>query len=134
MKNKSKLKKIREKNHGAAAAPKEWFYMQQKEITVRDIADALQEEADLELEIWEAVGVLEVVIPEERSMDFEWTRAEFRDEYSRNWLKEQDVKTMFFVTIDAEHYTHAKHIMQTITGKIGGFFCGDTEDFQPVIK
>ena len=63
MKNKSKLKKIREKNHGAADAPKEWFYMQQKEITVRDIADALQEEADLELEIWEAAGVLEVVIP-----------------------------------------------------------------------
>lgn len=59
MKNKSKLKKIREKNHGAADAPKEWFYMQQKEITVRDIADALQEEADLELEIWEAAGVLE---------------------------------------------------------------------------
>ena len=83
---------------------------------------------------WEAAGVLEVVIPEERSMDFEWTRAEFRDEYSKNWLTEQGVKTMFFVTIDAEHYTHAKHIMQTITGKIGGFFCGDTEDFQPVIK
>ena len=119
---------------GAADAPKEWFYMQQKEITVREIADALQEEADLELEIWEAAGVLEVVIPEERSMDFEWTRAEFRDEYSKNWLTEQGVKTMFFVTIDAEHYTHAKHIMQTITGKIGGFFCGDTEDFQPVIK
>ena len=134
MKNKSKLKKIREKNHGAADVPKEWFYMQQKEITVREIADALQEEADLELEIWEAAGVLEVVIPEERSMDFEWTRAEFRDEYSKNWLKEQGVKTMFFVTIDAEHYIHAKHIMQTITGKIGGFFCGDTEDFQPVIK
>ena len=56
MKNKSKLKKIREKNHGAADAPKEWFYMQQKEITVREIADALQEEADLELEIWEAAG------------------------------------------------------------------------------
>lgn len=79
MKNKSKLKKIREKNHGAADAPKEWFYMQQKEITVREIADALQEEADLELEIWEAAGVLEVVIPEERSMDFEWTQGGIRD-------------------------------------------------------
>lgn len=33
-----------------------------------------------------------MVIPEERSMDFEWTRAEFRDEYSKNWLTESGRK------------------------------------------
>lgn len=134
MKNKSKLKKIREKGMAAEKAPKEWFYMQQKEVSVRDIAKALEEERELLAEIWEEAGVLEIEIPEERSMDFEQTKADFKDEYSKNWLTEHGVKTMFFVTIDPEHYEHAKRIMQTITKQIGGFFCADTEDFKPLIR
>lgn len=134
MKNKSKLKKIREKKSGSPGIPKEWLYMQEHTVSVRDISVALEGEPDINVEVWEEAGVLEVEIPEQRSMDFEQTKAQFPDEYSRKWLAEHGVKTMFLVTIDAEHYENAKKLMQVITKKIGGFFCGDTEDFMPLIK
>lgn len=134
MKNRSKLKKIREKSAAAPGIPKEWFYMQQKAVTVRDIEQALKEDDTVNVEIWEEIGVLEVEIPEQKSMDFEQTKPDLRDEYSNAWLAEHEVKSLFFVTLDAENFGKAQEIMQKITGKIGGFFCGDTEDFKPLVK
>ena len=41
MKNKSKLKKIREKKAGTATVTKEWLYMNPNSITVAEIENAL---------------------------------------------------------------------------------------------
>ena len=42
MKNKSKLKKIREKKAGTATVTKEWLYMNPNSITVAEIEAALE--------------------------------------------------------------------------------------------
>lgn len=134
MKNKSKLKKIRQGAESTPKMPGEWLYMNSQVITVCDIKEALKGDTDISIEIWEEAGVLEIEIPEQKSIDFEQTGLDFGDECSNAYLKEHDVKSLFFVTLDAANYVNVHKILQKIVGKLGGFFCGDTEDFSPVIK
>ena len=111
MKNKSKLKKIREKKAGTAIVTKEWLYMNPNSITVA-----------------------EVEVPEHHSMDIEEIAVDLKDEYANAYLKEHDIHALFAVTIDTENYAFMQKIMQKIIAGAGGFFCGDTEDFTPVVK
>ena len=106
MKNKSKLKKIREKKAGTATVTKEWLYMNPNSITVAEIENALEGMDGINL----------------------------KDEYANAYLKEHDIHALFAVTIDTENYAFMQKIMQKIIAGAGGFFCGDTEDFTPVVK
>ena len=56
MKNKSKLKKIREKKAGTATVTKEWLYMNPNSITVAEIENALEGMDGIETEIWKEAG------------------------------------------------------------------------------
>lgn len=125
MKNKSKLKKIREKKAGTATVTKEWLYMNPNSITVAEIEAALEGMDGIETEIWKEAGVLEVEVPEHHSMDIEEIAVNLKDEYAN---------ALFAVTIDTENYAFMQKIMQKIIAGAGGFFCGDTEDFTPVVK
>ena len=113
--------------------PSNWFYMSENEIGVADIKTQL-DKIELETEIWEEAGVLEIILEEAGSMDMEAIEDDFEDEYSRAFLEEHQVKGLFYVTIKPEVYDKAKEVMEVICGKLGGFFCGDTEDFTPICK
>lgn len=113
--------------------PSNWFYMSENEIGVVDIKTQL-DKIELETEIWEEAGVLEIILGEAGSMDMEAIEDDFEDEYSRAFLEEHQVKSLFYVTIKQEVYDKAKEVMEAICGKLGGFFCGDTEDFTPIRK
>ncbi|MDY2628436.1 MAG: hypothetical protein SOW08_09020 [Lachnospiraceae bacterium] len=132
MKNKSKLNKIKTQKAAKPAVPAEWLYMTDREITVRDIAAAFESEE--KVEIWEEAGVAEVILNEKASMDMEITETDLGDEESNRFLQENQVKTLFLVTIPPLEFEAAKGCMEIITAVNGGFFCGDTEDFTPVVK
>ena len=100
MKNKSKLKKIREKKAGTATVTKEWLYMNPNSITVAEIENALEGMDGIETEIWKEAGVLEVEVPEHHSMDIEEIAVNLKDEYANAYLKEHDIHALFAVTID----------------------------------
>ena len=127
----TKKKKTGFKNKKEAAkkpdVPSNWFYMSENEIGVADIKTQLDK---IELE----TGVLEIILGEAGSMDMEAIEDDFEDEYSRAFLEEHQVKRLFCVTIKPEVYDKAKEVMEVICGKLGGFFCGDTEDFTPICK
>lgn len=133
----TKKKKSGFKNKKEAAkkpdVPSNWFYMSENEIGVADIKTQL-DKIELETEIWEEAGVLEIILGEAGSMDMEAIEDDFEDEYSRAFLEEHQVKGLFYVTIKPEVYDKAKEVMEAICGKLGGFFCGDTEDFTPIRK
>ena len=131
MKNKTKRNKIYSKNGKKPEAPANWFYMNDKEVTVRDIFQALESEDSIHAEIWETAGVLELEIPDQKSIDFEQTKPDLRDEYSNAILKEHQIKSLFYVTIDPENIQLIQCLMKKIVFSCGGFFCGDTEDFSP---
>ena len=73
-------------------------------------------------------------VPEHHSMDIEEIAVNLKDEYANAYLKEHDIHALFAVTIDIENYAFMQKIMQKIIAGAGGFFCGDTEDFTPVVK
>lgn len=142
MKNKSKLKKqstgskpqIVKKpvKKEIPAVPAEWLYLSEQKITVRDIADAFAD-SNVLVELWEEAGVAEVVLDEKNSMDVEWTEPDLGDEESNAFLEEKQAKSLFFVTVPPESFELARACMVKIIEKNGGLFCGDTEDFTPVV-
>lgn len=132
MKNKSKLNKIKSQKAVKPAVVAEWLYMTDREITVRDIASAFAPQEMVE--IWEDAGVAEVILGEKSSMDMEWTENDLGDEESNRFLEENQVKTLFLVTIPPLEFEAAKVCMEKIIAANGGFFCGDTQDFTPVVR
>ena len=89
-----------------STAPGEWLYFAPANVTVRSIYEVLTD--DYEVEIWEDAGVLEIGL--------------------------NDGATLFLVTLKPEEFETAKKAMNKIAASLGGLFCGDTEDFTPVLQ
>ncbi|MGN0294653.1 MAG: hypothetical protein ACI4D3_11695 [Lachnospiraceae bacterium] len=114
------------------SVPAEWLYMTDREIGIREIASSFESEEMTE--IWEEAGVAEVILGEKSSMDMELTENDLGDEESNRFLQENQVKTLFLVTVPPLDFERAKECMEKITAANGGFFCGDTDDFTPVVR
>ena len=122
------------KNKGnQSAQPSEWFYMNKQQVGVRDIRDVFEKRQDLDIELWEEAGVLELSLreTEDSMLEFERTKPDLGDAYSNDFLRKNHVQSLFFVTMDGNPVLH--DMMEQITEALGGFFCKDTEDFTPVI-
>ena len=133
MKNKSKLNKIRESKSLNSNIPKEWFYMNNKEITVRNIKEILDSIDNISIEIWDEAAVIEIQVGESGTLEMEGTESNLGDPYSNDFLKRNNVASLYYVTIDADHYVEMKKIMEKIINTVGGFFCADTDNFMPVV-
>ena len=157
MKNKSKLKKLKAKKNTATNVPAQWLCLCPQKISVRDIWKLLHVSypttsippdnggknvpssvppvlKDLSLEIWEAAGVLEITLSDGKTIDFETAPLDLRDEYSNQFLAKHHTKSLFYVTIHPDSFALAKPVLEYIAGKLHGLFCGDTDDFTPVIR
>lgn len=135
MKNKSKLKKMKQKtkttNPGIMA---EWLYMNTAEISFGQVKEAFSEDGEVSVQIWKEAGVCELEILDSKSIDLEISELDLQDDYANEYLKEHEIKTLFFVTISPDEFAKTKKVMEQMTEKLGGYFCGDTADFTPVIK
>jgi len=134
MKNKSKLKKIREGKTAVFKAPAEWLYLNQEQVTLRQICELFGEDMLWKAEYWEEAGVLEIEIPGAGSVDLEAMDADLGDEEGNAYLAQRQIRTVAAVTIVPDDFWRAKEVMEYITEKVGGYFCGDTKDFQPEVK
>ena len=112
--------------------PIHWYYMATSDITVENLKAAVASD-DYDIEIWKEAGVLEVGIEEKASMDFEACELDLRDEYSNQFLKEREVKALFFVTLPSVSFEKCENVVRQIMSANGGFFCADTDDFTPVV-
>ena len=113
--------------------PGEWIYLAPAEITVRDIAlDA--EQMELETELWDAAGVVEVLLAEKASMDFERTQIPAGDEVLDGIVQREHCEAVYLVSFDPKVAGRAQELMQHIVKMHGGLFCADTEELQPVIR
>lgn len=130
MKNKSKLAKIRKPKQ--PDYPKDWLYMCEKELELVALKERL--EGEYSVEYWEEAGVLEVELNEEATVDFETVALNRADDVTKDFMETKGIKTVFLVSIRPEHFEASKIVMEKITGTEGGFFCGDTADFTPVVK
>ena len=129
----SKLKGNSAKGNGTVRI-KDWFYLNEKNITVEDIDGCFKDAAHVKSEIWKDAQVAELSLQDGHSIDFELGEAYFSDDYSNNYLKEHNVQSLYYVTIAPDFYANAEPVMKELVQKLGGFFCADTDNFQPVVK
>lgn len=129
MKIQKKSKKAKAKK---PAVPGEWLYLAPEGVTVRQIAGAVHKKDGIEL--WEEAGVLEIELGEGSSLDMEHTAIHPKDTFTRNFVEENGCAEVYLVTFPPENYDGTKAVMQQILAGCGGVFCGDTEDFTPIIR
>lgn len=133
MKNKSKLKKIKEKTAQKEKLPSLWLFLAKEEVSARTLKEALEDKDDVELEIWDDASVVEVILSDGKSVDFEQSEVDLGDDYSNAFLKQQQTKSLFLVIIHPDSGSLATSVMEHVLKKIPGIFCGDTDDFTPRI-
>ena len=121
------------KRENKKTIPGDWLYMTSEDVNIRQLKNTL-EEASYEVEIWEDAGVLEILLKEKSSMDVELASIHPKDTITQQFANAHQVKTVFLVTFQPDDYEDAERVKKTVTGKLGGFFCGDTEDFTPVVS
>ena len=128
---KPSVKKAPVKKQGPKV-PAEWLYLFEGEIKLRQIYELLKD-SPWNVEYWEEAEVLEVELPEAGSVDFEDLEGTLGDEESDAWLQEQQIHTVFAVTIRPDDYELAKKVMEHIVSLVSGYFCADNENLQPRI-
>ena len=114
--------------------PEEWLYVAEEEIVPNQIYALFTENKNWKAEYWEEAGVLEIELPEAGSVDLENMDGASEDEVMEAYLKEHGLHTVYAVTIRPDDFEQAKKVMEYISGRLGGYFCGDTDDFQPEIR
>ena len=114
-----------------ADVPGEWLYFAPEAVDVRQIADVL--DGTCELEIWQEAGVLEIMYGGESSMDMEEGTIHPKDQVTAAFAEKHGCDRVYLVTFSAEEYEKALSVMRRILQECGGIFCGDTEDFMPLL-
>ena len=114
-----------------ADVPGAWLYFAPEAGDVRQIADGL--DGTCELEIWQEAGVLEIMYGGESSMDMEEGTIHPKDQVTAAFAEEHDCDRVYLVTFSAEEYEKVLPVMRHILQECGGIFCGDTEDFKPIL-
>ncbi len=133
MKNKNKLKKIKNKNIQKSNDIGQWFYMTNSEDSIRTIYEVVTKYDGVEVEIWESQDVIEVILSEEGSMDIEKIESRFGDEFSDEFMDNHNIKTVFAISFKPDLSDKTKKLMEFLVKEHGGMCCADTEDFMPQI-
>lgn len=138
--------KKKKKNKGAAchnekkpqaaqqrAVLEEWFFMSKREASVLQIKEVLEQIEGADCEIWKEMGVIECTIPDSFCMDMEQIACDLQEEDANAFLKEHAIVCLYAVTIQADTLAAIEPVLQQLSAAFDGFFCGDTEDFSPMI-
>ena len=119
------VNKIAQEKKKEAGVPGEWLYLAPETVGVL--------EGTCEMEIWQEAGVLEIMYGGEVSMDMEEGKIHPRDQVTAAFAEEHDCDRVYLVTFSAEEYEKVLPVMRHILQECGGIFCGDTEDFMPLL-
>lgn len=107
-----------------------WFLMMKKQTTVKDIAEVLNDHK-YPVEVWIDAGVLEIPVEEKVSIDIEEISIDLKDEYSNNFLEENGIVSLFYVSFREDGYDKCEKILRKMISRLEGILCADTEDFMP---
>lgn len=110
--------------------PSEWLYMLPEDRTLRAMYEVVRECRKWEAEYWEEAKVLEIALPEAGFVDIECIDAK---EELLSYMKEKRIENVYAVTVMPEYWEKEQMVMRYLITHLGGFFCGDTEDFKPEV-
>ncbi|HWT27177.1 MAG TPA: hypothetical protein VN131_04495 [Mobilitalea sp.] len=108
------------------------FYMTPAEIKAKDIAELLNDEKDIKLELWDEMNILELELRNQNSVDFEPVDIHFKNASDAAFIKNRNINTIFAVNVNETDLDQVKSLFEKVIGQYSGFLCSDTEDFNPV--
>jgi len=108
------------------------LYMTPEEVTAKDIKTLLENESSLDFELWEEMNVLELILPNKNSIDFDPLEVNFKDPSDASFVKNRRIKTIFAINVAETDLPTVIPYFEQIVNKFTGFLCADTEDFNPV--
>ena len=108
------------------------FYMTPNVIRAKDIADLFSAEIGVTVELWEEMNVLEVVLSNQNSVDFEAMDPNFKDPSDYAFVKNRGIQTIFAINMTEEDLPIMTQYFNQMVDKFSGFVCSDSEDFAPV--
>jgi hypothetical protein len=133
IKNKNIDKKNNQKNIDKSVQ-NEWFYMSPMEVNASMIAELSREVNFGETELWDELNILEIVLSDKGSVDFEPQRYDFQDEEDLAFVNDRGIKTIFAITFSKCSLEDFRPFAQNLLNKWEGVFCADTLDFNPRIE
>lgn len=111
---------------------KEWIFLTTEDMEVTALKNILEEA--YELEIWEAAGVLEVILPSGEGVDFEETAVRDNDTLLLEQMEAENMQRIYLVTVGTESKEEFTSLFQKILAETEGFFLADNENLTPMIK
>jgi hypothetical protein len=111
------------------------YYMLPESVGAKSLAEAMVDSAPElaeSLECWEEAGVLEIMVGEEGSIDFEMLELS-EDEVQDEFLQAHKITEVYLVHTDSTQLGEVKKLVAGLIEKFGGLLCSDSKDFMPII-
>ncbi len=108
------------------------FYMTPNVIRAKDIADLFTSGTGLAVELWEEFNVLELILPNQNSIDFEAIDPNFKEPSDLSFVKNRSIQTIFAINMSEEDLPAVTTYFNQLVDKFSGFVCADSDDFTPV--
>ena len=108
------------------------LYMTPNVVRAKDIVDLFQSETGLAIELWEEFNVLEMILPNQNSIDFEAIDSNFKDPSDLSFVKNRSIQTIFAINMSEEDLPAVTEYFNQLVEKFSGFVCADSDDFTPV--
>lgn len=108
----------------------DWIYMCNDDA-FDNIASLLSK--DYDVEVWKELGILEIN-KDGTSVDFEIIPEKRWDDYCREYINEINLNCMYQISVGKGADKWANEMMLLICKEMGGRFCADTDNLEPVIE
>ena len=109
----------------------EFYYMSPTEMNAREWSLCIASVPEEQVEIWTELNLVEVVLAND-SLIFQDARECFVDPLDLEYIRDNDIKTIYQISYDAMDQSVVRIVMKEILEQKGGRICSDTDDFEPV--
>ena len=134
----AKKKDKKKSKLAALIAPKvkklELLYMAEKEITVKDLEQALTSDTNEETHIWPEIGIMEITLKSSGVVDVETMNGFMDDEEDLAFMKEHHIVSVYALTVEEPYLEEMRRCVAEWIATFGGFLCTDSDDFMPIYK
>lgn len=110
----------------------ELLYMNDKEITAKDISDSIKNKYVTDL--WDELGVISFKVNDDDFMDLVEIETDLGTDEGNKYVSDNNIKSIYTVKVPHDSLVDAKDVMKEVVSNIGGLFCMDNEDFEEVVK
>jgi hypothetical protein len=115
--------------------PTSWYFMHTGDCTLDTLRAYFQRPDGPDVEVWRELGIVELTWPDKTFTDFQQVPCSFEDDEASNaFLAQHGIQTLYWVTVEPVCDDAGLARLQQAAQQLGGMFCADTSNFEPILK